>query len=89
MTQAELGWPLTRAYVSAVEHGRTLPSLGALALFADRLELPLERLLADIAPARLGRLEVRGGAVQNGGQGGMSRPYNATHASQDEATRHR
>ena len=37
MTQAELGWPLTRAFVSSVEHGRCLPSLPAVALFAQRL----------------------------------------------------
>lgn len=38
MTQTQLGWPLTRAFVSAVEHGRCLPSLAALALFAERLQ---------------------------------------------------
>ncbi len=88
MTQAQLGEPLTRAYVSAVEHGRTLPSLGALALFADRLHLPLERLLADIAPSQAVQPGGRA-AVQNGSQDWMSRPYNATHASQDAATRRR
>jgi transcriptional regulator with XRE-family HTH domain len=42
MTQAALGAPLTRAFVSAVERGRTVPSLPALALLADRLGVALE-----------------------------------------------
>ena len=37
MSQAELGRPLTRAYVSQVEAGRTLPSLPALLHLAQRL----------------------------------------------------
>lgn len=45
MTQTELGWPLTRGYVSAIEHGRCLPSLAALAHFADRLKMSPAELL--------------------------------------------
>ena len=45
MTQTELGWPLTRAFVSAVEHGRCLPSLAAVALFAERLGISPAELL--------------------------------------------
>jgi transcriptional regulator with XRE-family HTH domain len=45
LTQSELGWPLTRAFVSAVEHGRCLPSLAALALFAERLGVSPAALL--------------------------------------------
>lgn len=41
MSQQELGHPLTRAYVSAVEAGRTVPSLPALQLMTDRLQVPL------------------------------------------------
>ena len=41
LTQGELGAPLTRAYVSAVEAGRTVPSLPALQLMVDRLDVPL------------------------------------------------
>ena len=41
LTQRELGSPLTRAYVSAVEAGRTVPSLPALQLMVDRLEMPM------------------------------------------------
>ncbi len=37
LSQASLGEPLTRAFVSAVEHGRTVPSIAALALLTDRL----------------------------------------------------
>ena len=37
MTQASLASPLSRAFVSAVEKGLTLPSLGTLWLFAARL----------------------------------------------------
>ena len=42
LTQAALGAPMTRAFVSAVETGRTVPSLPALALLADRLGLALD-----------------------------------------------
>jgi len=48
MTQTELGWPLTRAFVSAVEHGRCLPSLAALAHFADRLSVSPAELLDSV-----------------------------------------
>jgi transcriptional regulator with XRE-family HTH domain len=37
MTQAQLGAPLTRSYVSAVERGRIVPSVPALAHMAARL----------------------------------------------------
>ena len=37
MTQSELADPLSRGFVSAVENGQALPSLGALWLFAARL----------------------------------------------------
>jgi len=37
MTQDELAWPLSKAFVSAVENGLALPSLGTLWLFAARL----------------------------------------------------
>ena|SRR5687768_1051066 len=45
MTQTELGRPLTRGFVSAIEHGRCLPSLAALAHFADRLNVSPADLL--------------------------------------------
>ncbi len=37
MTQSQLAAPLSRGFVSAVEKGQALPSLGSLWLFASRL----------------------------------------------------
>jgi transcriptional regulator with XRE-family HTH domain len=48
MTQTQLGWPLTRGFVSAIEHGRCLPSLAALAHFADRLDVSPADLLDSV-----------------------------------------
>lgn len=45
MSQADVGRPLTRAYVSQVESGRTLPSIPALFHLADRLGVDPCRLL--------------------------------------------
>jgi len=42
MTQTSVGAPMTRAFVSAVERGRAVPSISALALLVDRLEVPLD-----------------------------------------------
>ena len=48
LTQAQLGEPLTKGFVSAVETGRTLPSLRALLLFADRLGVGLDDLVGPV-----------------------------------------
>jgi transcriptional regulator with XRE-family HTH domain len=48
LSQASLGAPLTRGFVSAVERGRTVPSLPALVLFADRLEIPLDSFFSGV-----------------------------------------
>lgn len=48
LTQTELGWPLTRAFVSSIEHGRCLPSLAALAHFADRLSVSPAELIEPV-----------------------------------------
>lgn len=48
LTQRELGAPLTRAYVSAVEAGRTVPSLPALQLMVDRLDMPLSAFFEQV-----------------------------------------
>ena len=48
MTQTELGWPLTKGFVSEVERGRSLPSLGALILMAQRLGVPISYLLGEV-----------------------------------------
>src|SRR4051812_43893069 len=42
MSQSSVGAPLTRGFVSAVERGRTVPSIAALALLVDRLDVPLD-----------------------------------------------
>ena len=48
LTQTSLGQPMTRSFVSAVERGHVLPSLAALLLFADRLNLSLESFFAGV-----------------------------------------
>jgi transcriptional regulator with XRE-family HTH domain len=45
LTQETLGAPLTKGFVSAVEHGRIIPSLPALRLMTDRLGVPLGEFL--------------------------------------------
>jgi transcriptional regulator with XRE-family HTH domain len=48
MTQSSVGAPMTRAFVSAVERGRTVPSIPALALLVDRLGVPLDDFFAGV-----------------------------------------
>jgi len=48
LTQTQLGKPLTKGFVSEVERGRSLPSLAALVLMADRLEVPVSYLLGEV-----------------------------------------
>lgn len=48
MTQAALAAPLSRAFVSAVEQGQALPSLGTLWLFAARLGVGVGSLVDDV-----------------------------------------
>lgn len=48
LTQAQLGAPLTKGFVSAVESGRSLPSLAALCLFAARLETDVQSLVRGV-----------------------------------------
>lgn len=45
LTQTELGAPMTRSFISAVEHGRAVPSLPALTLIAARLGVSAGELL--------------------------------------------
>jgi transcriptional regulator with XRE-family HTH domain len=45
LSQAQIGRPLGRAYVSLVENGRVSPSLGSLLLIAERLDLSAWELL--------------------------------------------
>lgn len=48
LTQTQLGQPLTKGFVSEVERGRSLPSLGALVLMAERLQVPVAYLLGEV-----------------------------------------
>lgn len=48
LTQTQLGQPLTKGFVSEVERGRSLPSLAALVLMADRLGVPVSYLLGEV-----------------------------------------
>jgi transcriptional regulator with XRE-family HTH domain len=41
LTQAQLAAPFTAAFVSSVEHGRIVPSLPALRMLTERLELSM------------------------------------------------
>lgn len=46
LTQSALGQPLSKGFVSAVEHGRSVPSLPALRLMTTRLGTTLGEFLA-------------------------------------------
>ena len=48
LTQSELAAPFTKSYLSAVEHGRTLPSLRVLWLIAGRLGTGVGDLAGDV-----------------------------------------
>jgi transcriptional regulator with XRE-family HTH domain len=48
LSQAEVGRPLTRAFVSAVENGHTVPSLASLVLLAARLATDAATLLESV-----------------------------------------
>lgn len=45
LTQSELGHPLSRGYMSALESGATLPSLGTVWLLAQRLGVTVGDLI--------------------------------------------
>jgi transcriptional regulator with XRE-family HTH domain len=55
LSQASVGAPLTRAYVSAVERGLVVPSLPALRLMAERLEVPLSELFRAVEDSMFSR----------------------------------
>ena len=48
LTQAQAAGPFSAAYVSAIEHGKVIPSLPALVLLATRLEVTPSDLLAGV-----------------------------------------
>ena len=66
LTQSELGRPFTRAYVSAVERGRCIPSVLALLLFAAKLDVPAGALLDSVnwdLPVRYHGVDARRGGT--------------------------
>lgn len=48
LSQASISAPLTRAYISQVEAGRTLPSLPALIVLAERLGTTADEILKSV-----------------------------------------
>jgi len=48
LSQAALGSPRTRSFVSQVEHGRIAPSLASLFAFAERLGLDPAELISGV-----------------------------------------
>lgn len=48
LSQVQLSAPLTRAYISHVESGRTLPSLPALIVLAERLGTSADEILKSV-----------------------------------------
>ena len=50
MTQSELGYPMTKGFVSGLERGRSLPSLLALTFLADKLGVPVSVLIEAVKP---------------------------------------
>ncbi|HUG47657.1 MAG TPA: helix-turn-helix transcriptional regulator [Candidatus Limnocylindria bacterium] len=48
LTQRQLAGPLTASFVSAVETGRTVPSLAALCLLAARMDMSAAEVLLDV-----------------------------------------
>ena len=45
LSQEDIGYPLSKSFISLVEHGQVSPSLASLVLISARLELPLWKLL--------------------------------------------
>jgi transcriptional regulator with XRE-family HTH domain len=48
LSQGDLSAPMTRAYVSQVERGRTLPSLPALIVMAEKLGTSADEVLREV-----------------------------------------
>lgn len=65
-TQAALGAPFSAAFVSRVEKGHAMPSLSALAILLDRLDLSFDEFFAEVA-VRQSSLLGSGGATPDGG----------------------
>ncbi len=63
MTQAELAGPYTAAFVSRVELGDAIPSLGSLKLMTDRLSMSLSQFFELVEEADNGRVDAPGFVV--------------------------
>lgn len=48
LSQAEVGAPFTRSFVSAVEHGRALPSITALTVLLKHLRVDLDEFFSGV-----------------------------------------
>lgn len=48
LSQGEMSAPMTRAYISQLESGRTLPSLPALIVLAERLGTSADEILKSV-----------------------------------------
>jgi transcriptional regulator with XRE-family HTH domain len=48
LTQSDLGEPFSRSFISAVERGHTVPSVGALAILTDRLGISLDEFFVGV-----------------------------------------
>jgi transcriptional regulator with XRE-family HTH domain len=48
LSQAALGAPLTRAFVCAVERGRTVPSITALGILLGRLDIDFDEFFRGV-----------------------------------------
>ncbi len=48
LSQLEMGLPLTRGYISQLESGKTLPSLPALIVLAQRLGTSADEILKSV-----------------------------------------
>jgi transcriptional regulator with XRE-family HTH domain len=66
LTQAELGHPLTRGYVSAVELGLATPSLVTLAHLVDRLGISLDEFFREVKPHSTSRYDASHGSPEDG-----------------------
>ena len=54
LTQTELGAPFTKSYVSAIEHGKAVPSLRALWVLSGRLGVGVGDLTNTVYPIATG-----------------------------------
>ncbi|TMG25865.1 MAG: helix-turn-helix transcriptional regulator [Chloroflexi bacterium] len=82
LSQAELGSPLTRAFVSSVEKGRIVPSLASLMLLTDRLGIrPGELLdgLRSIDPSVYDAEHAAGSAIPRRGRPPSRSPHRRPH----------